>query len=231
MQSNIIVALDFADRNQVLNLVHQLSPQQCKLKVGLQLFSKLGPEFVSELMALGYDIFLDLKYYDIPQTVAKAVHVACQLGVWMLTVHVQGGEAMLRAARSTIDEYPEPKPLLMGVTVLTSLDATDIYRTTRKQQSLIEYTCYLAQLAFDQSLDGVICSPHEALCIRQQCGKDFMLVTPGIRLNGSSDDQKRIATPLEAMQNGADYLVIGRPITASSSPMSVLTQIQDDIIS
>ena len=225
MKSKVIVALDFPDKDEALSLLAQLDPCLCRVKIGMQLFTLYGPALVRKIIDLGFDVFLDLKFHDIPQTVANAVKVACDLGVWMLTVHVQGGVEMLKAAREAIDHCPGRSPLLLGVTWLTSLDRHDLLLTTGRQSTTEDYVCDLARLAYQCQLDGVICSAQEARQVRLCTNEDFLLVTPGIRLSDVSHDQKRVVTPQQAVQNGADFLVVGRAITQSESPAEVVQRL------
>ncbi len=225
----IIVALDFADPAAALALVDRLEPTACALKVGKQLFVTAGPEFVRGLVARGFRVFLDLKFHDIPHTVAQACAAATRLGVWMMNVHAAGGGAMLRAARDAVaraaGEEGRARPLLIAVTVLTSLDdaellATGIARPAADQARL------LARLAHGCGVDGVVCSAVEAPALRAATSPAFRLVTPGIRPAGSAnDDQARVVTPAAAIANGADYLVVGRPITQAPDPVAALAAI------
>ena len=222
--SPIVIALDFKDKTSTLNLVNQLQPDLCRLKVGKELFVRCGPDLVKELIDKGFDIFLDLKFHDIPNTVAAACQAAADLGVWMVNVHASGGRKMMQAAREAIADSSH-QPLLIGVTVLTSLSREDIAEIgldIEPQQQVLR----LAKLAKDSGLDGVVCSPLEAALLKQQVAEDFCLVTPGVRPAGSdTGDQQRIMTPAKALQAGSDYLVIGRPITASSDPLKSLQAI------
>lgn len=220
----IIVALDFAAEAPALALAERLDPARCRLKVGKELFTRLGPAFVERLQRLGFEIFLDLKFHDIPNTVAAACAVAADLGVWMVNVHVSGGRAMMEAARDRLSRYERP-PLLIGVTVLTSLDRADLDAIGCPGEPR-ERVLALATLAHESGLDGIVCSPLEASPVRAALGRDFRLVTPGVRPAGAaSGDQKRVMTPAEALAAGADYLVIGRPITQASDPLSVIDEI------
>lgn len=219
----IIVALDFSTADAALALAERLDPANCRLKVGKELFTRAGPALVEKLAARGFDVFLDLKYHDIPNTVAAACRAAADLGVWMLNVHALGGPAMLRAAREAL---PAHGPLLVAVTVLTSLDREQLEAVGLAGEPA-EQVSRLAGLAGAAGLDGVVCSPREIGLLRRQMGEDFCLVTPGIRPAGSAeDDQRRVMTPAEALNAGADYLVIGRPITAAPDPLEALRAIQ-----
>lgn len=223
----VIVALDFSRAADALNLADRLQPQVCRLKVGKELFTAAGPQLVEKLMLKGFDIFLDLKYHDIPHTVAKACRAAASLGVWMINVHALGGRKMLMAAREAI---PPNFTRLIAVTLLTSMNQDDLADIGLQGQpeQIVER---LARLTDDCELDGVVCSALEAARLRQLLGDNFCLVTPGIRLAGDqADDQKRITTPRHAMQNGSNYLVIGRPITQANDPLLMCQQINSEII-
>jgi orotidine-5'-phosphate decarboxylase len=229
MGSRIIVALDFPEAESALACVKLLSPQACKLKVGKELFTAQGPAFVNTLVRQGFDVFLDLKFHDIPNTVARACAAAANLGVWMLNVHALGGPAMLRAAREALGDDGE-RPLLIAVTVLTSMADADL-QAIGIQESAAQTVYRLARLAREGGADGVVCSAQEAGTIRDRFGENFLRVTPGIRLaDGSADDQKRIMTPALAVQNGASYLVIGRPVTRAADPSSVLRRIERELM-
>jgi orotidine-5'-phosphate decarboxylase len=230
--SPIIVALDFPSEQETMQLVDQLEPSLCRLKVGKELFTRCGPSLVKQLVDKNFDVFLDLKYHDIPNTVAKACAAAADLGVWMLNVHALGGEKMMSAARQELSWHGSP--LLIAVTWLTSsgqveLDALGLDTTPQKMVSR------LAQMTKNSGLDGVVCSAQEAVMLRKNLGGDFFLVTPGIRLAASQfsgakkDDQCRVVTPEKAMKDGASYLVIGRPITQTDDPCKVLRTIISDI--
>ena len=226
--SPIIVALDFAESSKALELLSRLDPKQCRVKIGKELFCRGGPALVEKTVKLGFDVFLDLKFHDIPNTVAQACAAAADLGVWMINVHALGGRKMMEAARAALRSQPKP-PLLIAVTVLTSLEANDLLEiglAGTAQENVLR----LAALARQAGMDGVVCSPLEASALRVIHGKNFLLVTPGVRLQGAEqDDQKRVMTPREAIQNGADYLVIGRPITAAADPGRSLMSIQEEL--
>lgn len=228
-QTPVVVALDFEQQNQALNLVSQLDPALCRLKVGKEMFTHFGPQFVQQLQQRNFDVFLDLKFHDIPNTVAKAVKAAADLGVWMVNVHASGGSKMMSAARESLVSYGADKPHLIAVTVLTSMeqaDLTELGITLTPAQQVMK----LAALTQQAGLDGVVCSAQEATLLKQQCGKDFMLVTPGIRpASSSQDDQKRVMTPAEAVIAGVDYMVIGRPITKAAQPLDALHAIVREI--
>ncbi len=222
--SKVIVALDFATQKNALALVDRLDPRMCRLKVGKELFTVAGPALVEQLVERGFDVFLDLKFHDIPKTVASACKAAAKLGVWMVNVHALGGRRMMEAAREVLDDAPN-RPKLIAVTVLTSMGRDDLNELGIPGQPQ-ETVLRLARLAHESRLDGVVCSAQEAPLLRQELGTDFCLVTPGIRpANTSQDDQVRIVTPVEAIRLGSDYLVIGRPITKAVDPLQVLQQI------
>lgn len=221
----IIVALDNLEMAAAIALAKQLNPRQCRLKIGKELFTAYGPALIEALMKLDFEIFLDLKFHDIPNTTAKACLAAAKLGVWMINVHTLGGVAMLESAREAVDKAGSNRPLLIGVTLLTSLTEQDL-PLIGCHKNLEEQVLSLATLAFNAKLDGVVCSPHESALLRDSFGKAFCLVTPGIRLvNSPTDDQKRCLTPEAAFAQGSDYLVIGRPITEAIHPAQVLNQI------
>jgi len=226
--SHIIVALDYADEKSALALVNQLEPDSCRLKVGKEMFTRLGPQFVETLSNKGFDVFLDLKFHDIPNTVARACAAACDLGVWMVNVHASGGRRMMDAAREEIEKSSH-QPLLIAVTILTSLDTDDIHEIGY-QGTPAENVHNLASLTNQCGLDGIVCSPQEVTSLRKSLPNDFLLVTPGIRPAGSAaDDQRRTMTPAEAVKAGSSYLVMGRPITQAQDPMSVLISTEAEI--
>ena len=225
----VIVPLDFPDAGQALALAARLDPALCRVKVGKELYVAAGPSVVRTLQERGFEVFLDLKFHDIPNTVAGACRAAARLGVWMLNVHASGGEAMMRAAREAAGTVPRP-PLLIAVTVLTSLGEDDLPRVGL-HGSVAENVERLAALAKGCGLDGVVCSAMEAPRLRAAHGAGFKLVTPGIRLAGAAaDDQSRVVTPTEALRLGADYLVIGRPITQAADPVAVLESIRTSLM-
>jgi orotidine-5'-phosphate decarboxylase len=224
----IIIALDYPDAKGALGLASRLDPGLCRLKVGKELFTVAGPGLVEQLQKPGFDVFLDLKYHDIPNTVASACAAAAGLGVWMVNVHALGGRAMMAAAREAVAKAAKP-PRLIAVTLLTSMGADDMAEVGLGGTPR-ETVVRLAQLAQACGLDGVVCSPQEAAVLRKQCGKGFLLVTPGIRpLDAAQDDQQRIATPRQAIAEGSDYLVIGRPITRAPDPLEALRRISGEI--
>jgi orotidine-5'-phosphate decarboxylase len=217
IQSPIVVALDFPTQEQALAMADQLDPKLCRVKVGKELYTATGPVILEQLHKRGYDVFLDLKFHDIPNTCAKAVGVAADLGVWMVNVHASGGQKMMEAARNELEKKTH-KPLLIGVTVLTSMERSDLAGIGLDIEPM-EQVERLAKLTQLSGLDGVVCSAREVALIREICGKDFLTVTPGIRPEGSDvGDQKRVMTPKQAVEAGVDYMVIGRPITQSQDP-------------
>ena len=230
----VLVALDVATARDALALADLLRGLVGGFKIGSQLFTSTGPGIVRTLVDRGDQVFLDLKFHDIPNTVAGAVTAATELGVWMVNVHAAGGPAMLAAARDAADRTAAARgvrrPLVIAVTVLTSLDA-EMLRATGVASSPQDQVVRLAKMARDQGLDGVVASPHEVSGIRQGCGNDLIIVTPGIRTAGASatDDQRRTATPTGALAAGSSYLVIGRPITAASDPRAAAEGIARDI--
>jgi len=229
----VIVALDFPEPVAALALADRLDPKECALKVGKELFVSGGPEPVRRMVDRGFNVFLDLKFHDIPNTVASACVAAVKLGVWMMNVHASGGRAMLRAAREAVDTTAlatsRRTPLLIGVTVLTSLTDDDL-REVGHASTVMGEVSVLAQLARACGLDGVVCSATDLTEIRRACGPDFLTVVPGIRPAGAGmQDQKRVATPAAAIEAGADILVIGRPITAAKDPVGALERIVQEI--
>lgn len=226
--SKIIVALDFAEEVAALELVARLDPMRCRLKVGKEMFTRSGPQFVEKLAAKGFDVFLDLKFHDIPNTVAGACRSAADLGVWMVNVHTLGGKRMMEAAREALDKC-HSRPLLIGVTILTSMGQEDIAEVglSGTPADNVERLALLAQNA---GLDGVVCSPKEVEMLRQTVRRDFNLVTPGIRPAwAEKGDQTRITTPADAVALGSDYLVIGRPVTAAADPLEALGRIEVEL--
>ncbi len=224
MSKNIIIALDFATGDKTLQFLDLLDPNLCRVKIGKELFTASGPQLVRKIIDRGFDVFLDLKFHDIPNTVARASKVAADLGIWMFNIHASGGRTMMEAARESIDSLGNQRPLLIGVTVLTSflkkdLEQTGIHSYPEDQVSK------LAFLARDSGLDGVVCSAAETKLLRSQLDDKFCLVTPGIRRpEDAIGDQKRVVGPAEAIQNGSNYLVIGRPITSADSPNGALIE-------
>ena len=228
-EAKVVVALDFDNQADALAFVDKIQPSDCRLKVGKEMFTYFGPEFVRALVNRGFDVFLDLKFHDIPNTVAKAVAAAAELGVWMVNVHASGGTKMMEKAKEALMPYGDRAPLLIAVTVLTSMGEEDL-AGIGIDKSPAEHVNSLATLAQNAGLDGVVCSAWEAESLKDTFGDDFKLVTPGIRPAGSSsDDQKRIMTPEQAVDVGVDYLVIGRPITQAQDPHQVLQQINQSL--
>jgi len=227
-KSRIIIALDYPSAEAANVLLAQLDPARCRVKVGKELFTAAGPAFVSKLVEQGFDVFLDLKFHDIPNTVAKACQAAAGLGVWMLNVHALGGGRMLAAAREAVDNS-DHRPLLIAVTILTSMGPAELEQIGLAGDAR-EHVRRLAQLAQEAGIDGVVCSPLEVAMLRQHIDPSFKLVTPGIRPKGADvGDQTRIMTPAEAIAAGSDYLVIGRPITQQPDPMAALAAIEKEI--
>ena len=227
MKSPIIVALDM-ESERALELAKKLNPQECKVKVGSQLFTADGPIIIEKLNELGFDIFLDLKFHDIPNTVKKAVEAVIKMGVWMLNVHSLGGKEMLRAAYEVVEKV-SIKPLLVGVTVLTSLNDKSL-KEVGLGLNTEDQVLLLAELCQTEGLNGVVCSANELSVLRKHLEEDFLLVTPGIRSSGQeSDDQKRISTASEAISNGADYIVIGREISNEIDPSEKIRQILETV--
>ncbi len=226
--SPVIVALDYDNQRSAQALADKLDPSQCRLKVGKELYTAVGPELVSGLVSRGFDVFLDLKFHDIPNTVAKAIGAAADLGVWMANVHASGGTRMMAAAKQALQQRGSAMRLI-AVTVLTSMDESDL-RELGIQRSLSDHVMHLAQLAKNAGLDGVVCSAQEASALKAALGADFQLITPGIRLaDSAADDQRRIVTPQDAMRLGSDYLVIGRPITQAADPLQALLAINQSL--
>jgi orotidine-5'-phosphate decarboxylase len=221
----LIIALDFPGEVEALELVARLDPARCRLKVGKELFTRCGPDLIRRLQGRGFEVFLDLKFHDIPNTVAAACAAAADLGVWMVNLHCSGGARMMAAARERLERCAR-RPLLIGVTVLTSLDAEDLAAVGCPGDPA-QRVLRLAELGQRAGLDGVVCSPREAAAVRAERGPGFVLVTPGVRPSVTAeDDQKRVMTPADALAQGATYLVIGRPITAAPDPMAALESIE-----
>ena len=228
-ETPIVVALDFDNKFKALQLIDKLDPSKCRLKVGKEMFTLFGPQLVKEIHDRGFDLFLDLKFHDIPNTVAKAVAAAAEMGVWMVNVHASGGLAMMEAARRALLPYGDNAPLLIAVTVLTSM-SDDELKLIGVEGSAEDQVRRLARLTQTAGLDGVVCSARESSMLKAELGADFKLVTPGIRPAGSdAGDQKRIMTPAEAMAAGSDYLVIGRPITQAADPLATLQAIHQSL--
>ncbi|TPW23180.1 orotidine-5'-phosphate decarboxylase [Marinobacter nauticus] len=226
----IIVALDFPSQDPALALADQLDPAKCRLKVGKELFTRSGPDLVKALQSRGFDIFLDLKYHDIPNTTSAAVAAAAELGVWMVNVHASGGEKMMIACRERLESFGNDRPLLIAVTVLTSMSDEDL-AGIGITGSAEAHVSRLATLTKNSGLDGVVCSAQEAPRLKAEQGSDFQLITPGIRpLTADKGDQQRIMTPTDALKAGSDYLVIGRPITQAPDPLAALESIHAEVV-
>jgi len=226
-ESKIIVALDYSNEDEALNFIKKVNPELCKLKIGKELFTVAGPQFVEKIVAMGFDVFLDLKFHDIPNTVMKACHAASELGVWMVNVHALGGKTMMQAAKEGVSHSSTK---LIAVTILTSMGQEDLNQIGI-ETDVKDQVVNLARLANDAGLDGVVCSAKEVSILRENLGNDFLLVTPGIRPAGNeTSDQKRVMTPREAVDTGSSYLVIGRPITQSESPIDTLEMILLNIV-
>lgn len=227
-QARVIVALDFPAVQPAMDVVDRVNPELCRLKIGKELFTRAGPPLVEALVMRGFDVFLDLKFHDIPNTVAAACRAACELGVWMMNVHALGGREMMLAAKEAVDKSSH-QPLLIAVTILTSMNA-DALKEVGLTKSPQEHVLELATLAHHAGMDGVVCSAQEAQLLRENIGPDFQLVTPGIRPSDSAaGDQKRVMTPANAIAHGANYLVVGRPITQAKDPIDVLMRINQEI--
>ncbi|MDP3957450.1 MAG: orotidine-5'-phosphate decarboxylase [bacterium] len=231
--SKVIVALDFGTYTLAMACAEKIDPKKCRaVKVGKELFTAVGPAIVRNLMQLGFAVFLDLKYHDIPNTVAGAVRAACGLGVWMMNVHALGGRKMMEAAAAEVAKIPEKnRPLVVVVTVLTSMESPDLEELGLN--GIPEtFVSRWAKLAQESGLDGVVCSGKETQLLRRERGEKFVLVTPGIRLpGGDANDQARIVTPEIAIANGSNYIVIGRPVTQAKSPNDVLLDINQRVLS
>jgi orotidine-5'-phosphate decarboxylase len=224
----IVIPLDYADAKEALALARKIDPGLCRVKVGKELFTRTGPGIVEQLMQLGFEVFLDLKFHDIPTTVARACSAAADMGVWMVNIHAAGGRNMMNEARAAIDKHSH-HPLLIAVTVLTSMNEDDL-KETGVTRPLAEQVMSLARLAHACRLDGVVCSAHEVQALKQAFGDTFTLVTPGIRPGGTDkNDQSRVMTPAEAIRAGSHYLVIGRPITQAPDPLAALMAIDEEI--
>ncbi|MGY5956918.1 orotidine-5'-phosphate decarboxylase [Kosakonia sp. BK9b] len=223
--SPVVVALDYDNRDKALAFVDRIDPRDCRLKVGKEMFTLFGPQLVRELQQRGFDIFLDLKFHDIPNTTAHAVKAAADLGVWMVNVHASGGARMMSAAKEALQPFGKDAPLLIAVTVLTSMEASDL-QDLGIQVTPAEHAERLARLTQQCGLDGVVCSAQEAVRFKRELGQAFKLITPGIRPQGSeAGDQRRIMTPEQALAAGVDYMVIGRPVTHSADPAQTLKTI------
>lgn len=222
IKSPVIVALDFNTEKEAIEFLKQLDSQECRVKIGKELFTTCGPSIVESIQKLGFEVFLDLKFHDIPNTTAQAVVAAAKLGVWMVNIHAMAGNVAMQTCVERLQDY---QTKLIAVTILTSMDANQL-SNIGITKPIPEMVMNLAQLTYDNGLDGVVCSAQEAIALRQQLGDDFLLVTPGIRMaSDSADDQKRICTPKQALLNGASHLVIGRSITKANDPQVALSNI------
>lgn len=228
--SKIIVALDFSSNEQALSFAHSVSPEICRLKVGKELFTAAGPDLVKKIVDMGFDVFLDLKFHDIPNTVGKAVSAACDLGVWMLNVHAMGGSDMMNSARRAIDSNRLAKsPKLIAVSILTSTNQAGLAELGITK-SVSQCVTDLTRMALNCGLDGMVCSAQETVMLRKEFGDTPLLVTPGIRPKGADiNDQQRIMTPKQAIKSGSSYLVIGRPITQHEKPLEELKRINESL--
>ncbi len=225
----VIVALDLPEASAALALADQLDPAKCRLKVGKELFTSSGPAVLDALHQRGFEVFLDLKFHDIPNTTASAVKAAAELGVWMVNVHASGGRRMMAACSEVLHARQGHRPLLIAVTVLTSMEQEDLQEVGVDIEPMVQVQ-RLGRLAQDCGLDGLVCSARESRALRGALGEDLLLVTPGIRpAEASADDQKRIVTPAQAVLNGSSYLVIGRPITRAASPAAALEAILTEL--
>ncbi|MES9975745.1 MAG: orotidine-5'-phosphate decarboxylase [Candidatus Thiodiazotropha sp.] len=226
--SRVIVALDYSGQDRALALVDRLDPSLCRLKVGKEMFTRIGPSFIEVLRGRGYEVFLDLKFHDIPNTVAAACDAAADLGVWMMNLHASGGRRMMEAARERLESRSN-RPLLIAVTILTSLTGEEIHEVGFSGDPA-DNVSRMAKLTQQSGLDGVVCSPREAGMLRGDLGHDFLLVTPGVRpKQATQDDQRRVMTPADAINAGSSYLVVGRPITAAADPIKALQSINLEI--
>ena len=227
MDNRVIIPLDL-EYSAAIDMASNFDPSNCRLKIGSQLFTSSGPKIIKELDFKGFEIFLDLKFHDIPNTVYEAVRSAADLGVWMINVHASGGKNMLEASKNALIDFDEP-PLLIAVTLLTSLSENSIQEIGLN--NLSEQVLRLAKLSHECELDGVVCASSDTVIIKKEFGKEFITVTPGIRPDQSNlNDQSRVSTPSEAVKNGSDFLVIGRPITESDDPAGALKDIYKQII-
>jgi len=225
--SKVIVALDFSSLNETEIFLKKIKGQNCRLKVGKELFTKEGPNVIKLIQQYDFEIFLDLKFHDIPNTVSHAIKASCNLGVWMVNVHASGGKQMMLAAREAV-ECSSHKPLLIAVTILTSFDNSS-YQELGFKNDLQEQIAYLATMSEKSGMDGIVCSANDICFIKPLVNEKFQFITPGIRVQKSSDDQKRVTTPENAISNGSNYLVIGRPVTLSDDPASMIEKINQSI--
>ncbi|MAX32741.1 MAG: orotidine-5'-phosphate decarboxylase [Halomonadaceae bacterium] len=226
--SPLIIALDYPSLDAALCMADQLDPARCRVKVGKELYTRSGPDVLEALHGRGFEVFLDLKFHDIPNTVAGAVQAAAEQGVWMVNVHASGGRRMMEAARERLDRHALSTQLI-AVTVLTSMSAEDLAEVG-VAVSPAEQVSRLAALAQQSGMDGVVCSAQEATALRDLCGEDFLKVTPGIRpASASADDQRRVLTPSAAMEAGSTHLVVGRPVTQAEDPMAALAALESEL--
>ena len=225
--SKIIVALDFGSLSETEDFLKKVKGQNCRVKVGKELFTNEGPNVIKLIQQYGFEIFLDLKFHDIPNTVSRAIKASCNLGVWMVNVHASGGKQMLLAAREAVDSSSN-KPILIAVTILTSYDNYSFQELGFKN-NLLDQIAYLATLSENSGMDGIVCSANDIPSIKPLVKEKFQFITPGVRLTNSNDDQKRVTTPEDAIKQGSNYLVIGRPITSSEDPAALIEKINQKI--
>lgn len=225
--SKIIVALDFGSLSETEDFLKKVKGQNCRVKVGKELFTNEGPNVIKLIQQYGFEIFLDLKFHDIPNTVSKAIKASCNLGIWMVNVHASGGKQMLLAAREAVDSSSN-KPILIAVTILTSYDNYSFQELGFKN-NLLDQIAYLATLSENSGMDGIVCSANDIPSIKPLVKEKFQFITPGVRLTNSNDDQKRVTTPEDAIKQGSNYLVIGRPITSSEDPAALIEKINQKI--
>lgn len=225
--SKIIVALDFESLKETEDFLKKVKGQNCRVKVGKELFTNEGPNVIKLIQQYGFEIFLDLKFHDIPNTVSRAIKASCNLGVWMVNVHASGGKQMLLAAREAVDSSSN-KPILIAVTILTSYDNSS-YQELGFKNNLLDQIAYLATLSENSGMDGIVCSANDIPSIKPLVKEKFQFITPGVRLTNSNDDQKRVTTPEDAIKQGSNYLVIGRPITSSEDPAALIEKINQKI--
>tara|TARA_B100000035_G_C21036854_1_gene571524 strand:- start:4299 stop:4988 length:690 start_codon:yes stop_codon:yes gene_type:complete len=225
--SKVIVALDFSSLNETEVFLKKIKGQNCRIKVGKELFTKEGPNAIKLIQHYGFEVFLDLKFHDIPNTVSNAIKASCNLGVWMVNVHASGGKQMMIAAREAV-ETSSHKPILIAVTILTSFDNSS-YQELGFKNELQEQIAYLAKMSEKSGMDGIVCSANDVPSIKPLVKEKFQFITPGIRVANSNDDQKRVATPENAISNGSNYLVIGRPVTLSDDPATMIEKINQSI--
>lgn len=225
--SKIIVALDFGSLSETEDFLKKVKGQNCRVKVGKELFTNEGPNVIKLIQQYGFEIFLDLKFHDIPNTVSRAIKASCNLGIWMVNVHASGGKQMLLAAREAVDSSSN-KPILIAVTILTSYDNYSFQELGFKN-NLLDQIAYLATLSENSGMDGIVCSANDIPSIKPLVKEKFQFITPGVRLTNSNDDQKRVTTPEDAIKQGSNYLVIGRPITSSEDPAALIEKINQKI--